>query len=131
MKKAILVISVLLALGVVQEVIYADFTFGEPINLGPMVNSPAQEAGQSLSADGLTLFFGSNLFGGNGRYDIYIATRATASESWGERVNLGTPINSPAHDFSPSISADGLELYFGSDRSGDYDLWVATACSHV
>ena len=96
MKKTILVISVLLALGVVQEVVYADFTFGEPTNLGPTVNTRAQEGGQSLSADGLTLFFGTNLYaGGNGKYDIWTTTRATAGESWGE----------PQKEFVPFISS--------------------------
>ena len=33
----------------------ADFTFGEPINLGPMVNGSSGDWVPSISADGLTL----------------------------------------------------------------------------
>jgi hypothetical protein len=42
-------------------------------------------------------------------------------------VNLGLPVNSSSDDFSEDISADGLELYFGSNRTGGYgyDIWVA------
>ena len=42
-------------------------------------------------------------------------------------VNLGRVVNSPAFDGGPSISADGLSLFFTSERpggSGGGDLWV-------
>ena len=38
----------------------ADFTFGEPVNLGPTVNTSYAEVGQSISPDGLTLYFGEH-----------------------------------------------------------------------
>jgi len=37
----------------------ADFTFGEPTNLGPTVNSPDAEFGPCISADELELYFHS------------------------------------------------------------------------
>ena len=37
----------------------ADFVFGEPVNLGPTFNSPQEDVGPSLSADGLSLYFNS------------------------------------------------------------------------
>jgi Tol biopolymer transport system component len=46
----------------------------------------------------------------------------------GALTNLGPRVNSQSNDCMPSISSDGLELYFASDRpggSGGYDLWVA------
>jgi hypothetical protein len=52
--------------------------------------------------------------------------------SWSEPVNLGAPINSAFQENTPSISTDGLSLYFSSTRPcGDGDtvldanLWVA------
>lgn len=51
-----------------------------------------------------------------------------AAEAWSEPVNLGAPINSPGADQSPAVSADGLSLYFASDRPGGFggvDLWVS------
>ncbi len=48
---------------------------------------------------------------------------------FGEPTNLGPAINSTDSEFSPSITADGLELYFTSDRPdgfGGFDTWVAT-----
>ena len=35
----------------------ADFTFGEPTNLGPRINSPADECLGCISEDGLSLYF--------------------------------------------------------------------------
>jgi hypothetical protein len=102
----------------------------EPLNLGPPVNTSNWEQGPSISTDGLTLFFSSyNRPGGSGGDDIYVTTRATTDDPWSTPVNLGSKVNSSAHDWAPSISADGLELFFGSTRSGGYggyDLWVTT-----
>ena len=51
---AILVLALILATGVAK----ADFTFGEPTNLGPTVNTSYGEGASSISADGLSLYFG-------------------------------------------------------------------------
>ena len=44
-------------------------------------------------------------------------------------MNLGPTVNSPALDGGPSISEDGLTLYFHSNRpggSGGQDIWQAS-----
>lgn len=107
----------------------ADFTFGEPVNLGPTVNSPFSEWPPSISADGLLLLFCSDRPGGHGNRDIWVSTRPTVSDAWGESANLGPIVNSSAKDAFPSISTDGLSLFFESTRSGGYgghDVWVTT-----
>jgi Tol biopolymer transport system component len=53
---------------------------------------------------------------------------ANADFTFGAPTNLGPTINTPALDSQPSISADGLSLFFYSERSGGYgnrDIWVA------
>ena len=103
-----------------------DDDWGAPVNLGPTVNSSADARSTYISADGLMLFFGSNRPGGYGNRDLWVTTRATANEPWGESVNLGTTVNSSSHDYCPSISADGLMLFFASNRPGgvgSQDLW--------
>ena len=48
--------------------------------------------------------------------------------SWSEPVWLGPIVNSPARDWKPSLSPDGLSLYFHSNRTGGlggYDIWVS------
>ncbi len=107
----------------------ADFTFGEPTNLGPTVNSSVWDFTPSVSADNLTLYFSSNRPGGYGNPDIWVTTRATTSDPWEEPMNMDATINTPSRDRHPSISLDGLTLFFSSDRPGGYgerDLWVTT-----
>lgn len=107
----------------------ADFTFGEPTNLGPEINSEEWELSHCVSADGLELYFGSERAGGEGHMDLWVSTRATVEDEWSPAESLGPGVNSPEpyQDMSPCISADGLELYFHSDRPGGVgagDIWV-------
>ena len=116
-----------LALALTAEVANADFTFGEPTNMGPTLNTTSTEQGPSISADGLTLFFSSMGAGGYGSADIWVATRVTKDEPWDTPVNLGPIVNSGALDTEADISSDGLELYFESERSGGFggaDIWM-------
>lgn len=119
----------ILALGMIAEVANADFIFGEPTNMGPTVNASANDFCPRVSTDGLSLFFPSVRAGGVGGLDIWVTTRATKDDPWGAPVNLGATVNSSSDDYSLSISADGLALYFVSKRpggSGGYDAWVTT-----
>jgi Tol biopolymer transport system component len=107
-------------------------TWDEPVNLGPIVNSSSHAFGASISYDGLSLFFGSDRADEPGNDDICVTTRATIDDHWQEPVNLGFVVNSSAHDGGPSISSDGLALFFSGYastpyRSGGYgnaDLWI-------
>ncbi len=126
---AILVLA--LVVGLPASVANADFTFGEPTNLGPTINSPHSDHSGSFSSDGLEMYFDSNRSGGSwDTYDIYVSTRATTDDAWGTPVKLGPPVNSSTVDGYPIISTDGLSLYFTSlNRAGGYgslDIWVAT-----
>jgi hypothetical protein len=105
-----------------------DAEWGPPENLGPTLNTPSFEGSPCISPDDLSLYFSSNHPGGFGGFDLWVTTRATKADKWGIPVNLSS-INGPSDDFDASISSDGLELYFVSNRaggSGDYDLWVTT-----
>jgi len=103
----------------------ADFTFGEPTNVGPPVNTVYSDSVGCISTDGLMLYFVSDRPGGLGTDDFWVATRATKNDPWGPPVNLGPTVNSSARDQAPCVSSDGLELYFASYRSGNWDMWVA------
>ena len=129
MKTARMLVILVLAFGLSAEVANADFTFGTPTNLGPLVNSSVDDSAPSLSADGLSLFFHSARSGGYGSGDIWVTTRATTNDPWEEPVNLGPTVNSSYHYWAPCISADGLMLFFVSNQPGGYgswDIWVTT-----
>ncbi len=102
--------------------------WGPPENLGPTVNSAGNDASASITADGLELYFSSNRPGGYGGYDLYVTRRATRNSPWGPATNLGPKVNSVYDDGNLSVSSDGLELYFASNRPGGYggdDLYVS------
>ena len=127
--KMVVILVLALVVGLPAGVANADFTFGTPTNLGPIVNSSSSEWPPSISADSLSLYFCSNRPGGYGGRDLWVTTRATKDNEWGAPVNLGSTVNGPAKEAFPSISADGLSLFFESTRTGGYgghDLWVTT-----
>ena len=83
------------------------------------------------SADAGTafLYFNSNKPGGLGSADIYVAVQQPDG-SFGAVANV-TRLNSPFFDARATISHDGLEVIFNSNRAtgsllGQVDLWSAT-----
>jgi hypothetical protein len=131
-------LELILVLVLVTEVANADCVWGTAVNLGPNVNSSSNDAGPSVSADGLTLYFSSNRSGGEGGYDLWCTSRATTNDDWGPAVNLGRPPNLQYSYWEPSISSDGLTLYFSDGHSptfgnrlpgglgGQGDIWMIT-----
>jgi WD40-like Beta Propeller Repeat len=102
-------ISLVLALAVaLVGVAAAQSTWGTAQKLDEMggnsaaVNTAALDGCPIQSPDGLSLYLASNRPGGRGGLDIWVATRPTASSSWGAPVNLGEPVNSAADDFCPT-----------------------------
>jgi len=127
---AVLIFAVLAGIGLTDAYpAPPPFNFGTPTNLGPNVNTLSGDGAPSISADGCTLYFDSDRPGGYGDWDLYVATRKSRDDEWGPPVNLGAMANSPYLEALPSISADGLSLYFNSNRPGgfgSYDLWMTT-----
>jgi len=127
----------LMSVGVVVAIIIgggsanADFTFGEPTNLGPTINSSYGDTCAFMSNNGLEFYFCSDRPPAtpySSEWDIWVSTRATINDDWGPPVNPGAPLNTSYHEQPECISADGLELYIDSSRpggSGQEDLWVA------
>jgi len=100
--------------------------WGEPVNLGSMVNTASNDQRPILVGDGLLLFFESNRPGGLGGVDLYMMRRATVADPWTEPINLGPEVNSPSSDEQGFLSPDGSTLYFHSNRPGGYgiyDIW--------
>jgi Tol biopolymer transport system component len=107
----------------------ADFTFGQRVNLGPIVNSSYADFDPFISPDGLSLYFCSPRPGGLGQEDIWVTMRATISDPWGPPVNPGAPVNSEYREGCPSITADGLILVFNANTPGGLggsDIWLTT-----
>jgi hypothetical protein len=69
----------------------------------------------SISEDGKTLYFSSNIPGGLGGNDLYVSTFENGI--WTKPVNLGARINSPGDEMFPFIYRDSI-LYFSSNGHG-------------
>ena len=119
MKTLKLLIILILIAGLFGSVAKADFVFGEPTKV-PNVNSTSHDGYPQISRDGLEMYFVSMR---DHSEDIWVSKRLTIQEPWSEPVKLDAPVNTVRPEVSPSLSADGLELYF--DRK-DSDLWVST-----
>jgi Tol biopolymer transport system component len=88
----------------------------------PGINISTGEDSPVISADGLELFFDSS---GAGASDLRVATRLNRNDPF-QTPTIVQGVNSAADEDSGSISQDGLTLYFGSNRGGNYDLYQAT-----
>ena len=55
--------------------------------------------------------------------------RTSTEEPFSNVTNLGSGVNSADNDVPGSLSADGLTLYFASNRTGNADLYQATRAS--
>ena len=101
--------------------------WGEPINLGPLVNTPGDELFPFVHDDGY-LYFASNGLPGMGGFDLYRVKLGEDGIPVGIPENLKAPINSAADDFNIVLRPGGLQDgYFVSNRSGGVggdDIWT-------
>lgn len=81
----------------------------------------------TLTPDGRHIIFASDMPGGQGGKDLWIAPWDKASMSAGDPVNLGTAINTKGDEMFPFVRKNGA-LYFASDGHigmGGLDIFVA------
>jgi hypothetical protein len=77
----------------------------------------------SLSPDGQTMYFASDRANpGSGKTDLYYSKML--GEKWSSPKMLDFVNSSDYSEQSPCASPDGKSLYFSTNKSGDYDIWV-------
>ena len=102
-----------------------DYSWSEPKNLGPMINTQFDEERPFIHPDDNTLYFSSDGLPGFGASDFFV-TKKLPSEEWGRPENLGFPINGPGDEIGIIITADGRTAYFASDKAegfGGMDIY--------
>ncbi len=124
--KALFILSVvLLPIPAYSQQLLSNYT---AINAGDKINTAYDDWFPMVLPDGLTLYFSSNRPGGQGDLDIYVCTRKSANDPWGEPMNLGTNINTSSVEHSVTVSEDGHWMLFTSEKEGGYgtgDLYVS------
>src|ERR1035437_11092455 len=98
---------------------YQDSYWGEPVNLGPVINTTGNESYPFINASG-DLFFSSDGHPGLGGKDIFFSQ--FSDTSWLAPVHLDPPVNSKFDDFG--IITDTLfnEGYFLFNRKKSIDI---------
>jgi Tol biopolymer transport system component len=90
-------------------------TFAEPENLGPALNSAAEEYEGAIAPDeSFIVLMAAGRPDDRGGGDLYFSERKDGA--WTPARNLGPAINGPGLEIGPSYSPDGKTVYFSSVR---------------
>ncbi|MBA3665291.1 MAG: OmpA family protein [Bacteroidetes bacterium] len=103
------------------------FNSGEPMPF-PFNATEDNQGGCSISIDNRHLYFAMQRQEGGAQPNVDIYLSDYSDGYWDEYHKLSANVNHPVYwDSQPSIAADGLTLYFASDRPGGFggiDLYV-------
>ncbi len=89
----------------------------KPQNLSSILNSPYNEEGIFITADGKDIYFSSKGHNTMGGYDIFRSS-FQPDGTWSDPENMGYPINTPDDDLFFSLSPDGKYGYYSAIREG-------------
>ncbi|MCH2124431.1 MAG: hypothetical protein MK165_06550 [Pirellulaceae bacterium] len=115
--------------------------WSKPRNLGPTINTVADEQEPSITSSGNQLLFASNRRleaeatetkidhlddptkkkagrrqRKQSRFDLFYSDRVNPADDWSRPKPLSEVNRQESHEYSPFISPDGTRLYFTSDR---------------
>ncbi|BAO77151.1 outer membrane lipoprotein omp16 precursor [Winogradskyella sp. PG-2] len=102
-------------------------TYGEPENMGELINTEGREMFPFVSKDN-TLYFSSDGYLNLGLLDIFKSNNLTGNRS--EPENIGAPYNSGYDDFAFYIDSETQKGYFSSNRpngKGSDDIYSFNA----
>ncbi len=108
-----------------------DGTYGEPVNLGPDINTEAKESFPFISSRN-KLYFSSNGHTGLGGLDVFV-TQLDGDGNPGKILNLGEPTNGPFDDFGFIFDEEKKFGYVSSNREGGLgsisdDIYLLKKC---
>lgn len=101
--------------------------WGEPVNLGPTINTKYDDEGVFMHPDGKTMYFSSKGHETMGGFDIFKSE--WNGTSWTKPENVGYPINTADDDVFFVIDASGRYGYFSSVKKegyGEKDIYKIT-----
>lgn len=96
-----------------------DGEWSAPQNLGPTINTEADEESPFIAIDNKTLYFSSNGANSMGGFDVFLSVR-DENNIWSNPINLGYPLNSCNDDLFYTTTVNGLKGYLTSFRRDGY-----------
>ncbi len=99
-----------------------------PANVTPL-NTTTDDTGGATTADARFMVLASNH--GTPRVDVFASTFNASSNSWLAPVQIPGINNTLSNTAHPCLDGTGTKLVFASDRTGDYDIWIATRPSRA
>jgi len=103
------------------SIINTDGSIGEPVNLGPEINTRGKETFPFVSADHELYFSSDGHFGLGGLDVFYIKIE---EDGFGNLLNVGAPINTYADDFAFGIDQSTHRGFISSNRSDTEGTFV-------
>jgi outer membrane protein OmpA-like peptidoglycan-associated protein len=103
-------------LDIYKTTLQANGSWSSAVNLGPLVNTKANEDAPFIHPDQKTLFFTSDGHNSMGGRDIFVTK--LVQDKWTPPENMGYPVNTTSNDNYFTLIADGTRAYFSSDRKG-------------
>jgi WD40-like Beta Propeller Repeat len=107
--------------------------WGQPFNLGPLINGPGNDSGPTFTPDDLCMFYASPGAVGGGGQRIFATCRTNPDDDsgWQTPLKLGPNVNAPQFTSDPFYFVDPISgqatLYFASQNRpgapGDFDLF--------
>ena len=92
-------------------------TWGNPVNLGPSINSPGNEYYPYFNSHDNRLYFSSDYWPGLGGMDMFAADQTDDITKWEDMENLREPLNSGGDDFAITFTSESAKKgYFTSNR---------------
>ncbi|MCK5536883.1 MAG: PD40 domain-containing protein, partial [Bacteroidales bacterium] len=98
--------------------------FGNPKNLGKIINTKEDEEGPYMHADGKSLYFSSKGHITMGGFDVFV-TELDEEGKWSKPENMGYPLNTIFDDVFLVPSVDGKTAYYSSVSNGVSNIFKA------
>ena len=93
--------------------------WGEPVNMGPTINTIYDEEGVYWHPKEDKLYFSSQGHNSMGEFDVFVTERDEEG-MWSTPKNLGYPINTPNDDIFFKIDENGKQAYYSSVRDNGF-----------
>ena len=102
-----------------KSTLQVDGTWGNPVNMGKLINTSSDEMAPFIHPDGRTLYFSSRGHLGMGGADLFVS-RMDIFGNWQKPENIGYPVNTNHDEINLIINAKGTEAFISAERENGF-----------